>query len=90
MQLSGGPQQPSWEGGFVRTPRTPPGYGPAVYRALQVTCQRLEAWLSCGECHHGNASLDLVTAALNLIKTLLNLFRRPQLQIKSFPIPYFK
>ena len=60
------------------------------YRALQVTCQRLEAWLSCcGECHHGYASLNPVTAAPNLIKTLHNLFRSPQLQTKSFPIPYF-
>ena len=32
------------------------------YRALQVTCQRLEAWLTCYvECHHGNASLNQVT-----------------------------
>ena len=29
-----------------------------LYRALQVTCQRLEAWLSYVECHHGNASLN--------------------------------
>ena len=60
------------------------------YRALQVTCQRLEAWLSCYvECHHGNASLNQVTTTPNLIKALHNLFRRPQLQTKSFPIPYF-
>ena len=52
------------------------------YRALQVTCQRLEAWLSCYvECHHGNASLNQVsTTTPNLIKALHNLFRRPQLQ----------
>ena len=32
------------------------------------TCQRLEAWLSCYvECHHGNASINLVTAAPNLM-----------------------
>ena len=37
------------------------------YRALQVTCQRLEAWMSsCGEYHHGNALLNLFTAAPNL------------------------
>ena len=42
-----------------------------LYTALQVTCQRLEAWLSCcGECHHGYASLNLVTAAPNLRETL--------------------
>ena len=53
-------------------------------------CQRLETWLSCYvECHHGNASLNVGTAAPNLIKALHNLFRRPQLQTKSFPIPYF-
>ena len=57
---------------------------------LLYTCQRLEAWLSCYvEFHHGNTSLNLVTAAPNLIKALYNLFRRPQLQTKSFPIPYF-
>ena len=57
------------------------------YRALHVTCQRLEACLSCCvECHHGNASLNQVTTTPNLIKALNNLFRRPQLQTKSFPI----
>ena len=59
------------------------------YRALQVTCQRLhvEAWLSYYvEYHHGHASLNQVTTTLNLIKALHNLFRRPQLQTKSFPI----
>ena len=60
------------------------------YRALQVTCQRLEGWLSCyGDCHHGNAFQNLVTATPNVIKILNNLFMRPQLQTKSFPIPYF-
>ena len=40
------------------------------YRALQVTCQRLEAWLSCcDECH----KLNLFKAAPNLIKALHNL-----------------
>ena len=39
--------------------------------------------------HDGNASLNLVTAAPDLIKALHNLFRRPQLQTKSFLIPYF-
>ena len=59
-------------------------------RALQVTCQSLEAWLSCYvECHHGSASLNQVTTTPNLIKALHNLFRRPQVQTKSFPIPYF-
>ena len=57
------------------------------YRTLQVTCQRLEAWMSsCGEYHHGNASLNLFTAAPNLIKVLQNLIRRPHVQTKSFPI----
>ena len=65
-------------------------YTSTLYRALLVTCQRLEAWLSCYvECHHGNASLNQVTTTLNLIKALYNLFKRPQLQTKSFPIPYF-
>ena len=60
------------------------------YRTLQVTFRRLGAWLSCcGECRHGYTFLNLVTAAPNLIKTLYNIFRRPQLQTKSFPIPYF-
>ena len=55
-------------------------------RALQVTYQRLEAWMSSrGEYHHGNASLNLFTAAPNLIKVLHNLVRRPHLQTKSFP-----
>jgi hypothetical protein len=41
----------------------------ASYRGLQVTCQRLIAWLSiCGGHHHGNASLK---AAPNLIKHLV-------------------
>ena len=48
-----------------------------LYRALQVTCQRLEAWSSCGESHYGNAYLNLAIAALNLVK-------RPRLQTKSF------
>ena len=57
-----------------------------LYRALQVTCQGLEAWLSCFvECHHGNASLNQVTTTPNLIKTLYNLFRWPQL-LFLFPI----
>ena len=44
------------------------------YRALQVICHRLVAWLSsCGECYHGNASLN--QPAPNLIKTLYNLVR---------------
>ena len=34
---------------------------------------------SCGEDHHGNASLNLVTTAPNLIRALHNPFRRPQL-----------
>ena len=58
-----------------------------TYRALQV---RLEACMSsCGEYHHGNASLNLLTAAQNPIKVLHNLVRRPHLQTQSFPIPYF-
>ena len=41
----------------------------AIQSALQVTYQRLEAWLSCYvECHHGNASLNQVTVTPNLIK----------------------
>ena len=61
-----------------------------IYRALQVIYQRLEAWLSCYvERHYGSASLNQVTTTPNLIKALHNLFRRPQLQTKSFLIPYF-
>ena len=47
-------------------------------------------WMSSGgEYHHGNASLNLFTAAPNLITVLHNPVRRPHLQTKSFPIPYF-
>ena len=61
-----------------------------AYRALQVTCQRLESWMSSnGKYRHGNASLNLFTAAPNLITVLYNPFRRPHLQTKSSPIPYF-
>ena len=56
----------------------------------RLLVQMLGAWLSCcgrGDCHHGNAFLNLVTAAPNLIKTLRNLFMRPQLQTYSlFPL----
>ena len=38
------------------------------------------------EYHNGNASLNLATAAPNLMNTLL---RRPQLQTKSFLISCF-
>ena len=55
-----------------------------IYRALQIACQRLEAQLSsCGECHCGSVSQDLLTAAPNLIKALHNLVRRPQLSSYS-------
>ena len=58
------------------------------YRALQVTCQRLEAWMSSyGENHHASASLNLFTAAPNLIKVLHNLVRRPHLQPSLFLFP---
>ena len=62
-------------------------YG-SYYRALQVTCLRLGAKLSYfGGYHHGNAFQNLVTTAPNLIRTLHNLFRRLQLQTKSFLSP---
>ena len=61
------------------------------YGALLVTCQGLEAWLSCYvECHRGNASLNQVTTTPNLIKALHNLFKRPQLQAKSFSYSLFQ
>ena len=50
------------------------------YRSLHVTCQRLGAWLSsCGDHHHGNASLSQVTAVPS---PPYNLVRCPQLQTK--------
>ena len=64
--------------------------GMCMYRALQVTRHMLVGWLSsCGECHHGNASLNQIRATPNVIKTLHNLVRCPQLQTRALPIPYF-
>ena len=41
-----------------------------MYRALQVTCHRLVAWLSsCGYHHRDNASQNQITLAPNLILT---------------------
>ena len=67
---------PNFGGSFPPSPPPPPP-------------PPLDETLSCYvECHHGNVSSNLVIATPNLIKALYILFRRPQLQTKSFPIPY--